>query len=139
MNDDKTTETITIRVPKMMKNELKEVFKARGFTSISEFVRTAIRDALRTETRLTEEAQMRVERSRTQFKTGDSKSLSEVAEKADFDFEDVRQESHSPRQGREDDTRSRPGAYRQPPSKDRMIAFTTKSDSNQKADSDIND
>ncbi|MFB6176392.1 MAG: CopG family ribbon-helix-helix protein [Halobaculum sp.] len=50
------TELLTARLPAQFMDRVDEAWKDRGFTSRSEFVRTALRDAVEAEPALTQEA-----------------------------------------------------------------------------------
>lgn len=49
------TKLLNVRVPEQVLEQLDETYEERGFTSRSEFVRKAIRDAMRAESVFTEE------------------------------------------------------------------------------------
>jgi len=62
---------MNVRVPAELLNKVDDVLEDRGFTSRSEFVRTAIRDALNPRPKLSEETLKQIEESKTELEDGE--------------------------------------------------------------------
>jgi metal-responsive CopG/Arc/MetJ family transcriptional regulator len=62
---------VNIRVPETLLQEVDEVLEERGFTNRSEFIRTAIRDALSPQPELSDEALEQIEESKKELEEGE--------------------------------------------------------------------
>ncbi len=62
---------VNVRVPEELLQEVDKVLEERGFTNRSEFIRTAIRDALHPQPKLSEEALERIEESKKELEEGE--------------------------------------------------------------------
>lgn len=62
---------VNVRVPEALLQEVDEVLEERGFTNRSEFIRTAIRDALNPQPELSDEALKQIEESKKELEEGE--------------------------------------------------------------------
>lgn len=85
MTNHKDHPTLNVRVPADLKAQVDNTYDRRGFSNRSEFIRSAIRDALDAPRDLSQDAQDDIETSRKQFETGDTASFEDVLEDADVD------------------------------------------------------
>lgn len=69
---------LNVRIPSSLASRLDEVYQKRGFKNKSEFVRTAIRDAINPPQELTDQALQDIEESREQAKENKTTSLSDL-------------------------------------------------------------
>lgn len=76
--DEEQSETLNVRVPKSLADSIDEVYSQRGFSSKSEFVRSALRDALSPERMLSESISEDISVSEEQIDQGQTKSLDNV-------------------------------------------------------------
>lgn len=85
--DDSTDgmEKINVRVPKTLLTQIDEVWEKRGYTSKSEFIRDALRDAVNPSITLSEEALQHLAESRKQREQGDTVSHDELLDRLDSD------------------------------------------------------
>lgn len=72
------TETYTVRVPKQLAEDIDDVWAERGFASRSEFIRDALRTAVRPPVRISEEFVEHVGVSREQRERGEYVALDDV-------------------------------------------------------------
>ena len=82
---DGEMEKINVRVPQALLAEIDEVWEERGYTSKSEFIRDALRDAVEPSTQLSEEALRHLAESRDQREDGETVSQADVKERLDID------------------------------------------------------
>ena len=78
MSTGRETETYTVRVPKQLAADIDAVWAQRGFASRSEFIRDALRTAVRPPIRVSEEFLEHVEVSREQRERGEYVVLDDV-------------------------------------------------------------
>lgn len=78
-------EKINVRVPKTLLAQIDEVWEKRGYTSKSEFIRDALRDAINPSITLSEEALEHLAESREQRERGDTVSHDELQDRLDSD------------------------------------------------------
>jgi len=69
---------LNVRIPSSLASRIKEVSEKRGFKNKSEFVRTAIRDAVNPPEELSEQALQEIKESQEQAKEGNTTSLSDL-------------------------------------------------------------
>jgi PHD/YefM family antitoxin component YafN of YafNO toxin-antitoxin module len=82
---DGEMEKINVRLPQALLAEIDEVWEERGYTSKSEFIRDALRDAVEPSTQLSEEALRHLAESREQREDGETVSQADVKERLDID------------------------------------------------------
>jgi metal-responsive CopG/Arc/MetJ family transcriptional regulator len=78
-------EKINVRVPQALLAEIDDVWEARGYSSKSEFIRDALRDAVRPSTQLSDEALQHLIESREQRDRGETVSQDDVKNRLDID------------------------------------------------------
>ena len=78
-------EKINVRVPQALLAEIDEVWEARGYSSKSEFIRDALRDAVRPSTQLSDEALQHLIESREQRDRGETVSQDDVKDRLGID------------------------------------------------------
>ncbi|RRJ30266.1 ribbon-helix-helix domain-containing protein [Halocatena pleomorpha] len=78
-------EKINVRVPKALLAQIDEAWEKRGYTSKSEFIRDALRDAVTPSVTLSEEALGHLAESREQRERGDTMSHDELLDQLDSD------------------------------------------------------
>lgn len=76
---------INVRVPGPLDNEIDKVWEERGYSSKSEFIRDALRDAVNPAPRLSEEALQHLEESREQREQDETMSHDELKERLGLD------------------------------------------------------
>jgi len=69
---------VNVRVPETLLQEVDEVLEERGFTNRSEFIRTAIRDALSPQPELSDEALEQIEESKKEIENGEYVGLEDL-------------------------------------------------------------
>ena len=81
-------EKINVRVPQMLLAQIDETWEQRGYTSKSEFIRDALRDAVNPSVTLSEEALEHLAESRNQRERGDTVDHDELRERLDNESDD---------------------------------------------------
>lgn len=87
--DEDRSETLNVRVPKSVADRIEEIYGQRGFSSKSEFVRSALRDALSPERVLSESISEDISKSEEQIDQGQTKSLDDVFSGSESDNQQV--------------------------------------------------
>lgn len=79
--------TLNTRVPQELMDRIDAVYEERGFSNRSEFVRSALRDALNASNPLSESAQEDLAVSRSQIEEGQTESFEEVLDEAEINLD----------------------------------------------------
>jgi Arc/MetJ-type ribon-helix-helix transcriptional regulator len=82
---DGQMEKINVRVPQSLLAQIDDTWAERGYTSKSEFIRDALRDAVAPPTQLSDEALAHLAASRAERSEGDTVSHDEVKERLGLD------------------------------------------------------
>lgn len=85
--------TLNTRVPQELMDRIDAVYSERGFSNRSEFVRSALRDALNASNPLSERAQEDLAVSRGQIEEGRTAAFEEVLDEAGIDLESSQEAS----------------------------------------------
>ncbi|MDZ7849723.1 MAG: ribbon-helix-helix domain-containing protein [Halodesulfurarchaeum sp.] len=80
---------INVRVPETLIEEIEDEWETRGYSSMSEAIRDALRDWVHSPASLSAETLSALEASRQQVEGGETVSLEEVAEKHDVHLDDA--------------------------------------------------
>lgn len=83
--EEGSMEKINVRVPQALLAEIDEIWKERGYSSKSEFIRDALRDAVHPPTQLSEEALQHLIESRDQRDQGETVSQADVKDRLGID------------------------------------------------------
>ncbi len=86
---DERSETLNVRVPKSLADDIEQTYAERGFSSKSEFVRSALRDALSPEKVLSDSISEDIELSEEQLSQGQTKSFDDIFSATDDVSESV--------------------------------------------------
>lgn len=81
--------TVNTRVPQELLDRIDEVYDERGFSNRSEFIRSALRDAVNAPSPLSEEAKSDLAVSRSQIDEDQTTSFDEVLAEAGLDSESI--------------------------------------------------
>jgi len=81
-------EKINVRVPEPLLQKIEEEWERRGYSSKSEAIRDALRDWAHAPEPLSEKTRDDLEESRKQRERGETRSLTEVADKYDVDLDE---------------------------------------------------
>lgn len=84
-NQERDTETFTVRVPIELAEDIEEVWEDRGYASRSEFIRDALRNAVNPPITLSEDVLEDLAVSRQQAERGETLTPDEVRERLDLE------------------------------------------------------
>lgn len=84
-NQERDTETFTVRVPVELAEDIEEVWEDRGYASRSEFIRDALRNAVNPPITLSEDVLEDIAVSRRQAERGETLTPDEVWERLDLE------------------------------------------------------
>jgi len=82
---DDRMEKINVRVPTALLDKVDEVWEERGYSSKSEFIRDALRDAVNPSVELSEEVLQQLAESQEQRERGETVSQDDVKERLGLD------------------------------------------------------
>lgn len=84
-SSDEKMEKINVRVPQSLLGQIDEVWEARGYATKSEFIRDALRDAVKPPAQLSDEALQHLADSREQRAKGETVSQDDVKDRLGID------------------------------------------------------